>query len=135
MKNAMRRERSLINSILTVKCPRCREGNMFPAGTLYTTRFSEMYPTCACCGQVFEPEPGYYYGAMYVSFAFSTAVFLGVLFVLSLLTEEITLPMVMTAVLAIMVGLLPVIFRLSRVLWIHLFVRYQGPGSRISGKL
>jgi hypothetical protein len=100
---------------------------MFPAGTLYTTQFANMYPNCPCCGQAFEPEPGYYYGAMYVSFAFSTGVFLAVLFVLSLLVEEITMAMVMTSVLAIVVGFLPITFRLSRALWINIFVRYEGP--------
>jgi hypothetical protein len=108
---------------------------MFPAGTLYTSRFADMHPKCTCCGQNFEPEPGFYYGAMYVSFAIGTALFLVVIFVLSLLTEEITLPMVMAAVLVLSVGLLPVIFRLSRAVWIQLFVRYQGPGSRMAGKL
>jgi uncharacterized protein (DUF983 family) len=123
----MSRERSLITSILTTKCPRCREGNMFPAGTLYSRRFADMYPACPCCGQVFEPEPGYYYGAMYVSFGFSTGVFLAVLFVLNLLVEEITMAMVMTSVLTIVIGFLPITFRLSRALWINIFIRYQGP--------
>jgi hypothetical protein len=100
---------------------------MFPSGTLYSSRFAQMHPSCPCCGQVFEPEPGYYYGAMYVSFGFSTAVFLLVLFVLNLLVAEITMAMVLTSVLVIVVGFLPITFRLSRVLWINIFVRYAGP--------
>lgn len=121
----------MIKSILSVKCPRCREGNMFPSGTLYTRRFADMHATCPNCGQVFEPEPGYYYGAMYVSFGFSTAMFLGVLFVLNLLVAEITMAMVMTSVLVIVIGCLPLTFRLSRSLWINIFVRYEGPAPRI----
>lgn len=108
---------------------------MFPAGTLYTSRFADMHPKCPCCGQNFEPEPGYYYGAMYVSFAIGTAIFLGVLLVLNFLVEEITLTMVMTAVLVITLGFLPSIFRLSRVMWINLFIRYEGPCNQIAGKL
>jgi hypothetical protein len=125
----------LLSSILMVKCPRCREGNMFAAGTLYTSQFAQMHPHCPCCGQVLEPEPGYYYGAMYVSFAFSTGVFLAVLLVLSLLVTEITMTMVLASVLTIVVGLLPLTFRLSRALWIHIFIRYEGSASRIPKQL
>lgn len=125
------RKPSLFYTILNAKCPRCREGNMFPPGTLYTRRFADMYPKCPCCGQTFEPEPGYYYGAMYVSFGFSTAIFLGVLLVLSFVVEEITLALVMGLVLVIVVGLLPVTFRLSRALWINIFIRYEGPCGAI----
>ena len=90
-----------------------------------------MYPNCPCCGQTFEPEPGYYYGAMYVSFGFSTAIFLGVLFLLSLAVEEVTMAMVLGLVVAIAVGLLPVTFRLSRAVWINIFIRYEGPCAAI----
>jgi hypothetical protein len=128
------RERSLLYGIINVKCPRCREGNMFPPGTLYTRRFADMYANCACCGQTFEPEPGYYYGAMYVSFAFSTGIFLTVLFILSLFVKELTTIMVAITVLVVVVGLLPVVFRLSRVLWINIFIRYEGPCNLIPKK-
>ena len=90
-----------------------------------------MYPNCPCCGQTFEPEPGYYYGAMYVSVGFSTAIFLGVLFLLSLVVEEVTMAMVLGLVVAIAVGLLPVTFRLSRAVWINIFIRYEGPCAAI----
>jgi uncharacterized protein (DUF983 family) len=128
------KEKSLISGIVSAKCPRCREGNMFPPGTLYTRRFADMYPHCRCCGQTFEPEPGYYYGAMYVSFGFSTAIFLTVLFFLSLFVEEITTLMVAGVVLLVAVGLLPILFRLSRAIWINIFIRYEGPCHLIPKK-
>ena len=127
----MPRKPSYFHTILHAKCPRCREGNMFEPGTLYTRRFADMYSKCPCCGQTYEPEPGFYYGAMYVSFAFGTAIFLGVLLVLSFLVEEITLVMVLGLVVLIAVGLLPVTFRLSRALWANIFIRYEGPCQAI----
>lgn len=90
-----------------------------------------MHAHCPCCNQTFEPEPGYYYGAMYVSFGFSTAIFLGVLVVLSLLVEEITMGMVLGLVAVIAIGLLPLTFRLSRAIWINIFIRYEGPCATI----
>ncbi|WP_225307093.1 DUF983 domain-containing protein [Adhaeribacter soli] len=118
-----------------MKCPRCNEGDLFPPGTFYSpSRFSEMYSACPCCGQTYEPEPGFYYGAMYVSFAISTAIFLGVLFVLYFLVDEITFTMVLTSILVIVIGLLPVTFRLSRSMWLNIFVHYEGPCNQIRKK-
>lgn len=122
-------------SILNAKCPRCHEGEMFPPGTLYSpSKFSEMNKFCTCCGQDFEQEPGYYYGAMYVSFGMSTGIFLAVLLVLSFLVEEITFPMVIISVLAVSIGLMPIMFRLSRAIWINIFIHYEGPCSQIPRK-
>ncbi|MFD2514980.1 DUF983 domain-containing protein [Pontibacter locisalis] len=130
----MSQKNSLLYSIATAKCPRCREGDMFPKGTLYSTKFADMHDSCPCCGQPFEPEPGFYYGAMYVSFAFNVGIFLIALFILHQFVEEITMAMMIGVVVVLVVGLLPVIFRLSRVLWINIFVRYEGPCSQIAKK-
>lgn len=130
----MSQKNSLLYSIATAKCPRCREGDMFPKGTLYSTKFADMHDSCPCCGQPFEPEPGFYYGAMYVSFAFNVGIFLIALFILHQFVEEITMAMMIGVVVVVVVGLLPVIFRLSRVLWINIFVRYEGPCSQIAKK-
>lgn len=131
----MSTKNSFLYSVASVKCPRCREGNMFPEGTLYSTNFADMHSSCPCCGQVFEPEPGYYYGAMYVSFAFNVAIFLLSLFILHQFLEEVTLAMMIGLVAVVVVGLLPIIFRLSRVIWINIFVRYEGPCSQIPHKM
>ncbi|WP_244554556.1 DUF983 domain-containing protein [Pontibacter indicus] len=94
-----------------------------------------MHRNCPCCGQAFEPEPGFYYGAMYVSFAFNVAIFIVSLFILSQFVEKITLAMMIGVVAVVVVGLLPVIFRWSRSLYIHIFVRYEGPCSEIPKKM
>lgn len=135
LSESMSKKNSLIYSIATAKCPRCREGNMFPEGTWYSTKFADMHENCPCCGQPFEPEPGYYYGAMYVSFAFNVAIFLVSLFILYQFVEEITIGMMIGVVAVVVVGLLPVIFRWSRALWINIFVRYEGPCGEIPNKM
>jgi uncharacterized protein (DUF983 family) len=127
----MSQQPSLLNSLISLRCPRCREGNMFPAGTLYSSRFADMHKNCPCCGLDLEQEPGYYYGAMYVSFGFNVGIFLVSLFILSQFVAEITVPMMVGVVVAVVVGLLPVIFRLSRAIWINIFVRYEGPCNQI----
>ncbi|WP_046311654.1 DUF983 domain-containing protein [Pontibacter korlensis] len=94
-----------------------------------------MNKSCPCCGQDLEQEVGYYYGAMYVSFAINVAIFLGSMFILYQFVEELTMAMMIGVVAVVVVGFLPLIFRLSRVLWINIFVRYEGPCSEIPKKV
>ncbi len=54
------------------KCPRCRRGNMFEGGT-YHLGSNGINLNCPHCGMVFEIEPGYFYAAMYVSYAMNVA--------------------------------------------------------------
>jgi uncharacterized protein (DUF983 family) len=55
-------------AMLHAKCPRCRRGNMFN-GSLYSFKSNRINVNCPHCGMVFEIEPGYFYAAMYVSYA------------------------------------------------------------------
>lgn len=119
-------------SIVNFKCPRCHDGELFPPNTLYNPkRFADMYESCPCCGLAYEKEPGFYYGAMYVSFGISTTIFLVVFFALNFFVAEFTLTMIMTMILVIVVGFLPVTFRLSRAIWINFFEGYEGPCNQI----
>lgn len=123
------KNRNILSAMLLMHCPKCREGNMFPEGTLYSTKFMKMNDRCACCGQSFMPEPGYYFGAMFVSYAINAAFFLAVWLSMYLVMDEITVTAMIVALLGIVLGLLPVTFRLSRVLWIYIFVRYEGKAA------
>lgn len=132
MENQLK-HRSALEGIITMRCPQCREGKMFPAGTLFSTRFLKMNDHCECCGQPFTPEPGYYFGAMFVSYGINAAFFIAVWAGMYLLLDDISLTAMLIALLAVVIGLLPLTFRLSRVLWIYIFVRYAGkPRERVT---
>lgn len=117
---------SKIYSIVKCKCPRCQEGNMFLPGTLYLpTKFYKMHNYCDLCRQSFEPEPGFYFGSMFVSYALNTALFIIFWVATSLLVEDISLPMILGILVVVVIGLLPVTFRISRSIWINFFVHYD----------
>jgi uncharacterized protein (DUF983 family) len=120
------KNRNILEGTLTMRCPKCRQGKMFPEDTLYTTKFMKMNDRCNCCGQSFMPEPGYYFGAMFVSYGINAAFFIAVWLGMRLFMDEISVAAMITALFMVVIGLMPVTFRLSRVLWIYLFVRYQG---------
>jgi uncharacterized protein (DUF983 family) len=48
-------------AIVTFSCPRCLQGKLF-------TGLVTMPDNCPVCGLRFEREPGYFSGAMYVSY-------------------------------------------------------------------
>src|SRR5688500_8451029 len=102
--------KSAFESILQMRCPKCRQGKMFPAGTLYTTKFMNMHEHCSCCDQSFTPEPGYYFGAMFVSYAINAAFFAITWLVLYLSLETISVSTMIVALAIVVFGLLPVTF-------------------------
>lgn len=60
------------HAVINGKCPRCRVGNMFN-GPTYSIRGQKMNDTCPYCDLRFERELGYFYVAMFVSYAMNCA--------------------------------------------------------------
>ncbi len=117
---------SKLLSICRCKCPRCHEGDMFLKNHLWKpTGFHKMNKTCAYCGQSFEPEPGFYFGAMFVSYGINTAIFIALWVLLEVTVEEISLTAILSLMVATILLFLPLTFRLSRSIWITLFVPYR----------
>lgn len=116
---------SKIYGIVNSKCPRCHEGDMFPNKNPYNlSRLTEINDRCSVCNQNFNPEPNYYYGAMYVSYGYTVA-----LFVASYILGSVIIGLGMWETIALLVTLLiilaPYLFRLSRVTWLHINVHYR----------
>lgn len=59
-------------AFITGKCPRCRRGAIF-TGNVYGFNIQRTNHSCSHCNQRFEIEPGYFYAAMYVSYAMNMA--------------------------------------------------------------
>ncbi|HLP21558.1 MAG TPA: DUF983 domain-containing protein [Chitinophagales bacterium] len=110
-------------SIVGMKCPRCHEGKLWRS-PLYKLKFYDMYETCPVCGLKYEQEPGFWYGAMYMGYIFSTGALLIVMLV-TMLVLEWELNHVLTAV-----GITALIgftfnTRLSRSAWLNIMVSYN----------
>ncbi len=117
---------SKIYSIFTCRCPKCHEGKMFLPGTLFNPmKFSKMNDYCPECGQSFEPEPGFYFGSMFVSYGINTALFIAFWILTSFIVKDMSITMILGILFGVVVGLLPIIFRISRSIWINCFVHYD----------
>jgi uncharacterized protein (DUF983 family) len=100
-----------LGAILRLRCPRCLEGRIWSG-------FLTMYARCPTCGLEFEREPGYFTGAMVVSYMLAVPVLGAMVIALMVVGGLDALPAVLigdTAYLA----LVPFIFRYSRVVWLH----------------
>jgi len=114
-----------IYSILTGACPVCHNESMYKSKKLYKpSETQNMHERCASCNTKYKIEPSFFYGAMYVSYgvgiAFSVAAFIIAHYFLGvgLLGSFIS-------IIVVLIGLLPVILRLSRNIWINLFFSYD----------
>ncbi len=108
-------------ALLGGRCPRCHQGKLFSTSGWHPTTFADMPPTCPRCGQTFEPEPGFYYGAMFISFGFSVALFLTVGVAVYYLGHDPELWVYVTAVTVGSLLLVPVSYRASRTLMLYGF--------------
>ena len=117
-------------AIITAKCPKCRVGNIY-ANPVYSFSGQKMLKSCPHCEMVFEKEPGYFYGAMYVSYAFIVAELVTLAIGTSVLTGSKN-PWLYTIILLSVVGLLaPFNLRYSRVILMH----WLTPGLRYHPEL
>jgi len=88
---------------------------------------------CPVCGQDFVIEPGFYFGATYVSYAFNVAwlvpLFLFMRFVLGLPFNYYVITMF-----ALLPVLIPLISRVSRQIWLGFFVKYDPETKELEAK-
>ena len=116
-------------SFLLCRCPRCGKDKVFPKSILNLRRFAETQYACQFCKLSYEPEPGFFFGAMYWSYAIIVAL------IVTLSIGFSILGMFDYAIVGIPIAiilLLPVIFRYSRMLMLYIVYpimfkgRYKG---------
>ena len=113
------KEKSLGTAILQGKCPRCREGNIFPVSIFSYNKLTDIRHKCPHCEAVLTPEPDFFYGAMYISYAFSVALVINVMIVLNYVFHDPQMWVYGTTVVVSNFILLPVMLRYSKVLYLY----------------
>jgi uncharacterized protein (DUF983 family) len=113
-------KKSLFKRILTEKCPSCGLGQVFEKKKS-PFQLPVMYARCTKCDYLFDREPGYFLGAMYISYGL--AVLEGILTFLICYFFFPDLPTI--AVCFILVGIFLFFsmrnYRLSRVIYMYIF--------------
>ena len=112
-------------SILFNKCPRCHEGEFFKYKTSFNfNKITELHENCPHCKLKYMMEPSFFFGAMYVNYALAVALFV-IVFIISkvLLGQAILTSFIAVVVVSFL--LTPLTLRLSRIIWINIFVSYR----------
>lgn len=117
-----------LKALIKAKCPRCRRGDIF-SGSMYGFNWQKTNEFCPHCGFRFEVEPGYFYAAMYVSYALNIAEIVTISMLTFYITRNDDSPWFYIIIILIATLLLaPFNFRYSRVLllyWLSPKVKYN----------
>jgi len=112
-------------SLLFMKCPRCHHGNLFNDPNPYHLKhITDMPPKCAVCGQIYFPEVGFYWGAMYMSYGL-TVFFSGVNVAMLWLIFGFSLYGLVIGNAVLLLAGLPLYYRYSRAVWLMFFVSFS----------
>ncbi|WP_354667543.1 MULTISPECIES: DUF983 domain-containing protein [Polaribacter] len=112
-------------SIANGKCPKCQEGEFFKYSfTFNPSKITKLHDNCSHCNLKYMMEPSFFYGAMYVNYGITVAISI-VVFVITKLGLDFNLLQSFLAVVAALFILAPINLRLSRILWINMFVSYD----------
>jgi len=114
---------NLLSSVVKYHCPKCRSFKMFKEPFKVSEPLA-MHKNCQNCGLDFEPEVGYYWGAMVISYAITSVPFLIISLTLALYFKW-TVGASLSVVFTIAALFFFKIARISRSIWIHIFERYD----------
>ncbi|MEP7251124.1 MAG: DUF983 domain-containing protein [Ginsengibacter sp.] len=120
-------------SVSTMRCPRCRRGDMFkhpnPYKKLKLSFILDMYDHCPVCRQKFDLEPGFWYGTGYVSYGLAVAIsgftFIAWWIIIGISTEDNRIFgwLIFNSILLVVIQ--PWLMRFSRVVYLLFFVKYN----------
>ncbi len=114
-----------IYSIFTGACPKCHQESMYETKNPYVlSDVLKINEKCSHCHTRYRIEPSFFYGSMYVSYAVGIA-FAVAAFVISYLFLGSSLMTAFIAIVATVIFCGPIIMRLSRNIWINIFMNYD----------
>lgn len=113
-------EKSKLQAIVEGKCPRCRQGDLFTYPISNIKKFAQTNQHCPVCNVRFEQEPGFFFGAMYISYAFCVAILVASFLIINILFEDAHILVYVISVPLIVTLALPFIFRYSRILYLYM---------------
>lgn len=116
----------VLYSVVRNKCPQCHQTNVFETNNAFNLkRFDKMNESCSHCGVKYEKEPGFFQGAMYVSYGLTAGWFM-VTWAINTFLFQSEAWQYLTFVGISLVILMPLSFRISRLIWINMFIPFKG---------
>jgi uncharacterized protein (DUF983 family) len=109
-------KRAGIVPFIRARCPRCGKGDVFLNKVMSFKKFSDTHEECPKCGLKYEPETGFFVGAMYWTYA----LLVGLTVVMSVALYQVDLfDEAVYIIPALIIFLLPWVFRTGRLLMLY----------------
>ncbi|MAM27843.1 MAG: DUF983 domain-containing protein [Flavobacteriaceae bacterium] len=118
-------KRSIVYSILFLKCPQCRQGNFLKANPYKLSNMNKVKEHCSKCGLKYSIEPSFYIGAMYVSYAVGVAVAIAVFVLTLIFGMDLGPGGILLSIVGTLVLTMPYIGAVSKSIWAHFFFKYN----------
>ena len=112
-------------SIFKMKCPRCQEGDFFVSNPYDLSKAGDIHEHCSHCNLKYSKEPGFYYGAMYVSYGLGVAIFVALWVSMNLFFSDVSIGVQLTIIISVSLVLSPYLYALSKIIWANLFYKYD----------
>ena len=112
---------NLILNIFEEKCPHCRKGKIFLPAPYPIVYLPKMNKKCSECGYTFEREPGYFIGAMYVSYGLAVLEGLITFLTAHFLFGISSIPLLLCIIIPVFLLFSMWNFKLSRVIFMYIF--------------
>jgi hypothetical protein len=121
METTVKKQKPLLLNIWNEKCPHCNEGQVFEKKVHWYDIMPKMKAKCDHCHYRFDREPGYFLGAMYISYALAVAQGIATFVIFYLLFPNMDLAWKLLALSLVILGFAQKNFKLSRIIYIHIF--------------
>ena len=116
---------SKLYSILKGSCPKCHQESMYSNKNPYhLSEVLHINEKCSHYKTKYRIEPSFFYGAMYVSYGVGIA-FAVAAFVISHFVFEASIHLIFISIIGTLVVFAPLIMRLSRNIWINIFMNFD----------
>jgi uncharacterized protein (DUF983 family) len=112
---------SKLSLIVQEKCPNCGKGHIYYNRKSVFSFIPKMRENCEACNYHFEREPGYFMGAMYVNYGLTVFEGIFTFLIINFLFDGISNIGLVLSILSVIFLLSMRNFRLSRILWMHIF--------------
>ena len=113
-------------SIFKMRCPRCQEGDFFKSHPYNLKKAGDIYKNCPKCDLKYSPEPGFYFGALFVSYALGVALFVTFWVAFNLFFEDMAVGLQILIIVIASIVTAPYFYSLSKIIWANMFMKYNG---------
>lgn len=118
-------KKSILYSILFLKCPQCRQGPLLEANPYKLSNMNKVKDHCPTCNLKYHIEPSFYTGSMYVSYAVGVAFAVATYVLILIFGLDFGPGGILLSIIGVLVLTMPYNGAVSKSIWAHFFFKYN----------